>query len=111
MTEQELMIQLDQLIKDASLVNRNPQTKKMVALDDIGMAETHAKTEPPDHPAAPSLAEIRRKRIERREGQHRKPGANASLRDVLDYLRVCINYQAYDLECTRRERDELREKQ
>ncbi|OHB60847.1 MAG: hypothetical protein A2167_00945 [Planctomycetes bacterium RBG_13_46_10] len=28
--------------------------------------------------------------------------------DLLDYLRVCIKYQAFDLEATRRENDYLR---
>lgn len=31
----------------------------------------------------------------------------ASLVDLLEYLRVCIKYQAFDVEATRRERDEL----
>lgn len=31
----------------------------------------------------------------------------SSLVNLLEYLRVCIKYQAFDLEATRRERDEL----
>ncbi len=30
------------------------------------------------------------------------------LQELLDYLRVCIKYQAFDLEATRRENDYLR---
>jgi len=32
----------------------------------------------------------------------------STLQDLLDYLRVCIKYQAFDLEATRRENDYLR---
>ena len=31
-----------------------------------------------------------------------------TLQELLDYLRVCINYQAFDLEATRRENTYLR---
>jgi hypothetical protein len=31
-----------------------------------------------------------------------------SLHELLDYLRVCIKYQAFDLEATRRENEYLR---
>jgi uncharacterized FlaG/YvyC family protein len=32
----------------------------------------------------------------------------SSLQELLDYLRVCIKYQIFDLEATRRENDYLR---
>ena len=32
-----------------------------------------------------------------------------SLQDSIDYLRICIKYQAFDLEATKRENDYLRQ--
>mgnify|MGYP001574492450 CR=1 FL=1 len=34
--------------------------------------------------------------------------STTSLQESLDYLRICIKYQAFDLEATRRENEELR---
>jgi hypothetical protein len=42
-------------------------------------------------------------------GRQKLQKSLAQLQESLDYLRVCIKYQAFDLEATRRENARLRE--
>ena len=45
---------------------------------------------------------------EAKENNQRLQASMDSLQDSLDYLRVCIKYQLFDLEATRRENGDLR---
>jgi len=45
---------------------------------------------------------------EARENQERLKKSVDSLQESLDYLRICIKYQLFDLEATRRENEYLR---
>ena len=45
---------------------------------------------------------------EARESQEQLKRSVSSLQESLDYLRVCIKYQLFDLEATRRENQYLR---
>ena len=42
------------------------------------------------------------------EGQKQLQKSVDNLQDAMDYLRICIKYQLFDLEATRRENDYLR---
>ncbi|MCH8192865.1 MAG: hypothetical protein IIA65_02470 [Planctomycetes bacterium] len=57
------------------------------------------------NPQTQKLAELAEKAKES-HNQLRKSITN--LQEVLDYLRVCIKYQAFDLEATRRENSYLK---
>lgn len=59
------------------------------------------------------LAKFQHKKLEMlakdmHNNQERLQKTVDSLRESLDYLRVCIKYQNFDLEATRRENDYLR---
>ena len=57
-------------------------------------------------PAGPALIDM----IKQSHESHLKLRKNlADLLDALDYLRVCIKYQAFDLEATRRENQALKQ--
>ncbi|MDH7599721.1 MAG: hypothetical protein QHH07_08835 [Sedimentisphaerales bacterium] len=56
-------------------------------------------------PQSQRLAELARQAQE----SHKKLRKSLeSLQDALDYLRICIKYQAFDLEATRRENEYLK---
>jgi len=78
MNENDLKEQLDKLIEESS-GSTDPQHKKLVQL---------AKQ-----------AKANRAKLEK---------SISSLQDSLDHLRVCIKYQLFDLEATRRENSYLR---
>ena len=78
MDEAKFENKLNELVSEFG-VNTNPQTKK--------------------------LAELAR---QARESHKKLKKSISNLQDVLDYLRVCIKYQAFDLEATRRENTYLK---
>ena len=57
------------------------------------------------NPQTQKLAELAK---QARESHDQLKKSITSLQEVLDYLRVCIKYQAFDLEATRRENDYLK---
>ena len=73
MDEAKFENKLNELVNEFG-TNTNPQTKK--------------------------LADLAR---QARESHKKLKKSISNLQDVLDYLRVCIKYQAFDLEATRRE--------
>jgi hypothetical protein len=60
---------------------------------------------PNDNPQTKKLAELAR---QARENHEKLRDSLNNLQGSLDYLRVCIKYQAFDLEATRRENAYLR---
>jgi DNA repair protein RadC len=78
MEEDKLQERLDELVREFG-PNTNPQTQKLAELAKQAR-ESHQKL---------------RKSLD-------------SLQEALDYLRVCIKYQAFDLEATRRENEYLK---
>ncbi len=60
---------------------------------------------PNDNPQTQKLAELAK---QARENHQKLRKSLDNLQEVLDYLRVCIKYQAFDLEATRRENNYLR---
>jgi len=78
MDETRLEDKLNELVKEFGQID-NPQTHKLAKLAEEAQAE--------------------RKQLERSIDR---------LQELLDYLRVCIKYQAFDLEATRRENEYLR---
>jgi hypothetical protein len=76
--DDRLQEKLDELVKEFG-PNTNPQTQK--------------------------LAELAK---QARESQQKLRKSLDGLQEALDYLRVCIKYQAFDLEATRRENDYLK---
>jgi DNA repair protein RadC len=57
------------------------------------------------NPQTKKLAELAK---QARESHKKLKKSISNLQDVLDYLRVCIKYQAFDLEATRRENTYLK---
>jgi hypothetical protein len=56
-------------------------------------------------PDGQQLADLARQVVD----SHQKLRASLdSLQEALDYLRVCIKYQAFNLDCTRRENEYLK---
>ncbi len=78
MDEAKFENKLNELVSEFG-TNTNPQTKK--------------------------LAELAK---QARESHKKLKKSISNLQDVLDYLRVCIKYQAFDLEATRRENTYLK---
>jgi len=78
MDEAKFENKLNELVSEFG-ANTNPQTKK--------------------------LAELAK---QARESHKKLKKSISNLQDVLDYLRVCIKYQAFDLEATRRENTYLK---
>ncbi len=78
MEEDKLENKLNELVKEFG-TNNNPQTSK--------------------------LAELAK---QARDSHNKLRKSLDNLQEVLDYLRVCIKYQAFDLEATRRENAYLR---
>ena len=78
MDEAKFENKLNELVSEFG-TNTNPQTKK--------------------------LADLAR---QARESHKKLKKSISNLQDVLDYLRVCIKYQAFDLEATRRENTYLK---
>lgn len=78
MDEGKLENKLNELVKEFG-ANNNPKTRK--------------------------LAELAR---QARDSHSKLRKSLDNLQEVLDYLRVCIKYQAFDLEATRRENAYLR---
>ena len=60
---------------------------------------------PNDNPQTQKLADLAK---QARENHKKLRKSLDNLQEVLDYLRVCIKYQAFDLEATRRENNYLR---
>lgn len=60
---------------------------------------------PSKDPQAQKLAELAR---QAQESHKKLKKSLSSLQDALDYLRICIKYQAFDLEATRRENEYLK---
>lgn len=60
---------------------------------------------PNNNPQTQKLAELAK---QARENHQKLRKSLDNLQEVLDYLRVCIKYQAFDLEATRRENNYLR---
>lgn len=66
------------------------------------MLRQFGETTDPSHQKLADLAkqaEVNRKQLQK---------SISTLQELLDYLRVCIKYQAFDLEATRRENQYLR---
>ena len=78
MDEAKFENKLNELVKEFG-ANNNPQTEKLADL---------AK--------------------QARESHDQLKKSISNLQEVLDYLRVCIKYQAFDLEATRRENTYLK---
>ena len=78
MDEAKFENKLNELVKEFG-ANTNPQTQK--------------------------LAEIAK---EAKDSHNQLKKSITNLQEVLDYLRVCIKYQAFDLEATRRENEYLK---
>ena len=79
MDQDKLQERLDELVREFG-PNTNPQTQK--------------------------LAELAK---QARESHQKLRQSLDSLQEAMDYLRVCIKYQAFDLEATRRENRYLRQ--
>ncbi|MCH7919867.1 MAG: hypothetical protein IIC50_18005 [Planctomycetes bacterium] len=57
------------------------------------------------NPQTQKLAELAQ---QAKDSHHQLRESISNLQEVLDYLRVCIKYQAFDLEATRRENSYLK---
>jgi len=58
--------------------------------------------------ADPYTGKLAKLAEEARANREKLEKSISRLQDLLDYLRVCIKYQAFDLEATRRENEYLR---